>query len=231
MSRPFLAFVAGLAIGLLVGGLAGRATSDAPAPAAGSAVDPTGSATTSALPHVVRSNPADQATSAEVRSLLTRLDERLAGLEGALTGGRAALPSPAEEDSTASSDAAPWDELAASVRALEDLLHERIEGATARHAAKLQTVRDAKPEADWVALQDLLDAWAISEAAAREHVLLLSDISVLERFGPPGLIFPVQTGDRWVYGQNYDSVKDAYALQVVFQIEEQVVTGLWVEGL
>ena len=229
MSRSIPPLVVGLALGFLLGGAVGLSIPKGPTP-------PTrpvgGPADRNATPAIgAGSGPADARTDPEVRRILARLDERMAGLEASLSVGRTAQSTPNAPGSSSPSADAPWDELVASVRALEDLLQERIEGATARHAAQLQSVRDAKPEADWVALQDLLDAWAVSEAAAREHVLLLSDVSVLERFGPPGLIFPVQTGDRWVYGQNYDAVKDAYALQIVFQIEEQVVTGLWVEGL
>jgi hypothetical protein len=91
---------------------------------------------------------------------------------------------------------------------------------------RLEAMRAARPEADWEALDPLVALYRVDSRAARGEVLLASAAQVVERYGTPDLIW----GDvNWVYGRGWIPVREAWALQVVFQVRDGFVQGFWVE--
>ena len=157
------------------------------------------------------------------------LEERLDRIEAQLTAlGSASAPERRSFEPSVDGIGA-LQELTAAVGRLEAELRAHMEASEEHSPSQLQALREARPEPDWTALQAVLDAWTESAEAARAEVQLMSSTAVLQRFGSPTLIYTNERGSHWVYGQQYDPVQDSYALQVTFQLKDELVTTVWVE--
>ena len=148
----------------------------------------------------------------------------MAGLSGKLDANR----SPGTEPSSAGSPEVA--ELAATVAALQDSLVRQLEAdREVREQDTLSKLKQAKPEPDWPALDELVRRWRLDPVGAKQDVKLLTDAEVLRRFGTPGEVWSNEKGTHWIYGQGYDAASDSYQLEIYLRLRDGVVTQVGID--
>ena len=170
------------------------------------------------------------ASPAELEVILRRLEEQSATLDGLAK--RIEAVSAASPRQPLPTDPAPDEEneaLAALLQQVQGSLDHLLEADRLDRLERMQRLREEHPDADWAALEPLVDQVALDLEQARKEVLLLSEEELVRRFGSPQLIYSRGNVVCWVYGRNYMPERDAYQLQVVFSLTDGAVISLHVE--
>ena len=175
--------------------------------------------------------PAETVSAEELGRAVLRLEElsvRIGELVAEL-GARPSAPAHEREPLTA---VPPATTSGADVLAgLQELQRsvDRLLAARGDTVERLQELRKERPEADWSALDPLVELCERDPERARKEVMLLSEEELLRRFGAPDQITTGPVGIKWIYGHEYVPDWDRYRRQIVFVLTEGVVRTLRVE--
>ena len=215
MNRSLLialgAFLAGIGVHWFVGALQPR-----PSP------DRSGSAAAPRPPSGAEAGEAAlDAALVDIRMSLGRIEERLAGLEAAREDRRQPV---GEEVAAGAGEQVA--ELTGLVRTLEEELRAQRAAADSDESRKkrLERLRAENPETDWPAVYEVIADWGVDEEATARRLKLLSDETLLERFGSPTEMWGNAQGVHWVYGDGYDEAAKEYATELYLLVVDGTVT-------
>lgn len=198
-------------------------------------------------------SPRDAATPS-TSHLTERLDrieaalERLAlGLEGNTLPGPTGVRSPAPVLAATDGAGDPEDEatrrapateperterLLAALLRMEDALraeHEHTRDTIREEAVRglaVARIRELGGEVAWHAWDPILELWDEDRDAARREVKLLTDVEVLDRFGPPTDVWSNTSGITWQYAKDLDPVTGEPGTEVILRMPAGYVTQL-----
>ena len=90
-------------------------------------------------------------------------------------------------------------------------------------SGELHTLKLAKPEPDWEALEVLIREWQHDESTATELVRLMRPADVVRSYGTPTAMWANDQGTHWVYGEGQDAVSGEYLKEVYLKFQDGYV--------